>query len=45
MLEKEVAYERKKKLQVEEELAKNMNSHEEEVQLRVKFEDKLNNLH
>ena len=33
------------RLKLEEEYAQNTKNHEEEVQLRIKFESKLNNMH
>ena len=33
------------RLKLEEEYAQNTKNHEEEVQLRLKFESKLNNMH
>lgn len=35
----------KEKMRLEEEFQKNVKSHEDEVNLRLKFEEKLNNLH
>ena len=44
-LEKERTNERSLRLKLEEEFAQNSKNHEEEVQLRLKFESKLNNMH
>lgn len=32
-------------MRIEEEYVKNLKNHEDEVSLRIKFEEKLNNLH
>ena len=37
--------ERNARVRIEDEHHKNQKSHEEEVRLRIKFEEKLNNLH
>jgi len=44
-LEKERTNERSLRLKLEEEYMQNSKNHEEEVQLRLKFEAKLNNMH
>lgn len=44
-LEKERTNERQMRLKLEEEYMQNTKNHEEEVQLRLKFESKLNNMH
>jgi len=44
-LEKEKNSERSMRLKLEEEFHQNTKNHEEEVQLRLKFESKLNNMH
>lgn len=44
-LEKEKAMERQARMKLEEEYLQNTKNHEEEVQLRLKFESKLNNMH
>ena len=44
-LEKERTSERQMRLKLEEEYMQNTKNHEEEVQLRLKFESKLNNMH
>ena len=44
-LEKERTHERSLRLKLEEEYMQNTKNHEEEVQLRLKFESKLNNMH
>ena len=44
-LEKERMNERQKRLKLEEEYTQNTKNHEEEVQLRLKFEAKLNEMH
>ena len=44
-LEKERMNERSMRLKLEEEYAQNAKNHEEEVQLRLKFEAKLNDMH
>ena len=44
-LEKERTNERTLRLKLEEEFVQNSKNHEEEVQLRLKFEAKLNNMH
>ena len=44
-LEKEVSNEKSLRLKIEEEFITNTKNHEEEVQLRLKFESKLNNMH
>lgn len=44
-LEKERMNERQMRLKLEEEYAQNTRNHEEEVQLRLKFEKKLNEMH
>ena len=44
-LEKERMNERQMRLKLEEEYAQNTKNHEEEVQLRLKFEAKLNDMH
>jgi chromosome segregation ATPase len=44
-LEKERQSERQMRLKLEEEYMQNTKNHEEEVQLRLKFESKLNNMH
>ena len=44
-LEKEKNSERQMRLKLEEEYMQNTKNHEEEVQLRLKFESKLNNMH
>jgi len=44
-LEKERMNERQMRLKLEEEYTQNTKNHEEEVQLRLKFEAKLNNMH
>jgi chromosome segregation ATPase len=44
-LEKERMNERSMRLKLEEEYSQNTKNHEEEVQLRLKFESKLNNMH
>lgn len=44
-LEKERQNERQQRLKLEDEYAQNTKNHEEEVQLRLKFESKLNNMH
>jgi hypothetical protein len=44
-LEKERTNERQMRLKLEEEYMLNTKNHEEEVQLRLKFESKLNNMH
>ena len=44
-LEKDRANERQMRLKLEEEYMQNTKNHEEEVQLRLKFESKLNNMH
>ena len=45
MLEREKLNEKNLRLKLEEELLQNSKNHEEEVQLRLKFESKLNNMH
>ena len=44
-LEKDRTNERQMRLKLEEEYMQNTKNHEEEVQLRLKFESKLNNMH
>ena len=44
-IEKERTAERTQKLKLEEEYLQNTRNHEEEVQLRMKFEQKLNTMH
>jgi len=44
-VEKSLVEERNIRVRVEEELTKNSKTHEDEVSLRLKFEEKLNNLH
>jgi len=44
-LERELASEKQMRQKLEEELEMNTKNHEEEVQLRLKFESKLNNMH
>ena len=44
-IEKERTAERTQKLKLEEEYLQNTRNHEEEVQLRMKFEQKLNKMH
>lgn len=44
-LEKERTKEKQMRLKLEEEYMQNTKNHEEEVQLRLKFESKLNNMH
>ena len=44
-LEKERMNERQMRLKLEEEYLQNTKNHEEEVQLRLKFESKLNDMH
>lgn len=44
-LEKERTNERTLRLKLEEEYMQNSKNHEEEVQLRLKFESKLNSMH
>jgi hypothetical protein len=44
-LEKEKQAERQLRMKLEEEYKQNTKNHEEEVQLRLKFESKLNNMH
>lgn len=44
-IEKERTSERTQKLKLEEEYLQNTRNHEEEVQLRMKFEGKLNKMH
>ena len=44
-LERERINERQMRLKLEEEYMQNTKNHEEEVQLRLKFESKLNNMH
>jgi hypothetical protein len=44
-LEKERSNEKTLRLKLEEEYMQNTKNHEEEVQLRLKFESKLNNMH
>jgi septal ring factor EnvC (AmiA/AmiB activator) len=44
-LERERTNERTLRLKLEEEYMQNSKNHEEEVQLRLKFESKLNSLH
>lgn len=44
-LEKERTNERTLRLKLEEEYMQNSKNHEEEVQLRLKFEQKLNSMH
>jgi len=44
-LEREKANERQMRLKLEEDYMQNTKNHEEEVQLRLKFESKLNNMH
>ena len=44
-LEKERSNEKNLRLKLEEEFMQNTKNHEEEVQLRLKFESKLNNMH
>ncbi len=44
-LEKQKEEETFLRKKIEEEFTKNIQSHEEEVQLRLKFESKLNNMH
>ena len=44
-LEKERTNERQMRIKLEEEYMQNTKNHEEEVQLRLKFESKLNNMH
>ena len=45
LLEKEKGDEKNIRMKLEEELLQNSKNHEEEVQLRLKFESKLNNMH
>lgn len=45
LLEREKLDEKNVRLKLEEELLQNSKNHEEEVQLRLKFESKLNNMH
>jgi golgin subfamily B member 1 len=45
ILEREKLEEKNIRLKLEEELLQNSKNHEEEVQLRLKFESKLNNMH
>ena len=45
MLEREKLNEKNMRTKLEEELLQNSKNHEEEVQLRLKFESKLNNMH
>lgn len=44
-LERERANEKQMRQKLEEDYAQNTKNHEEEVQLRLKFESKLNNMH
>lgn len=44
-IEKDRTNERQMRLKLEEEYMQNTKNHEEEVQLRLKFESKLNNMH
>ena len=44
-LERERVNERQMRLKLEEDYLQNTKNHEEEVQLRLKFESKLNNMH
>lgn len=44
-LERELASEQATRIKLEEEFQTNTKNHEEEVQLRLKFESKLNNMH
>lgn len=44
-LERERMNERQMRLKLEEDYTQNTKNHEEEVQLRLKFESKLNNMH
>lgn len=44
-IERERANEKQMRLKLEEDFVQNMKNHEEEVQLRLKFESKLNNMH
>lgn len=44
-LERDLATERSSREKLEEEFEQNSKNHEEEVQLRLKFESKLNNMH
>jgi hypothetical protein len=44
-LERERINERQMRQKLEEEYMQNTKNHEEEVQLRLKFESKLNNMH
>lgn len=44
-LERELANEKSSRMKLEEEFMMNTKNHEEEVQLRLKFESKLNNMH
>ena len=44
-LERERMNERQLRLKLEEDFSQNNKNHEEEVQLRLKFESKLNNMH
>ena len=44
-LERELAAEQNTRAKLEEEFQMNTKNHEEEVQLRLKFESKLNNMH
>ena len=45
LLEREKLDEKNTRMKLEEELLQNSKNHEEEVQLRLKFESKLNNMH
>ena len=44
-LQREMMNEKSMRLKLEEEFTQNNQNHEEEVQLRLKFESKLNNMH
>ena len=44
-LEREMMNEKQMRLKLQEDFQQNTKNHEEEVQLRLKFESKLNNMH
>ena len=44
-LQREMMNEKQMRLKLEEDYTQNTKNHEEEVQLRLKFESKLNNMH
>ena len=44
-LEREMMNEKQMRLKLQEDFTQNTKNHEEEVQLRLKFESKLNNMH